>query len=634
MKFGEVISWYYRRFRVMSLREILHRLQERCFLLELRFGVGAADTQQLNRVARTCSFCRATSSQLPVLTWKFDPSSGERAGILAGRSAALGYDWSWRADPAVWHTAPDTGNQWPRNLFFASIGFRAGNPYGDARVVWEPSRLQQLVSLALLASDTASASERRQAVGLLRRVLISWQAANPPYRGIHYVSAMECGLRIISVCHAMDMARPFIQRDDELWSTLVQIVASHAALIVRRLSLYSSAGNHTIAESAGLVYAGILFPELKGAAKWRETGLAVFSREIDRQILEDGGGIESALWYHLFVTELCGLVVSLLEMKNGDPAGKLKKHYNKAARFLGTLADTADELPKIGDCDNGYSLSRFLWTTWRGQSSGRLLETFRESGISVIKDPQSAIRLCFDHGPLGMAPCCGHGHADSLSVSLVCKGERVLDGAGTFTYTGGSSWRRYFRGTRAHNTVCVDGDDQAVQRGPFIWSEPYTSTLLLDRAEPGAAFLLACHDGYLHSKGVIHWRGLVYKVGGWILVWDRLAGEGQHVLELNWHTPMGVIRRRDGFHLRNGISLYVAGGETGLVTGDSTTKLGWMSDNYGVKYPGVTVNSSYTGTLPHEFTTSIVLSGDAPDRGTVLQAVAQFRDIVSEAGKN
>ena len=34
-------------------------------------------------------------------------------------------------------------------------------------------------------------------------------------------------------------------------------MADHACFIAQRLSLYSSAGNHTVAECAGLVYAGV-----------------------------------------------------------------------------------------------------------------------------------------------------------------------------------------------------------------------------------------------------------------------------------------------------------------------------------------------------------------------------------------
>ena len=35
------------------------------------------------------------------------------------------------------------------SIFFGFISYRQKNPFGDARVIWEPSRLQQLITLAL-----------------------------------------------------------------------------------------------------------------------------------------------------------------------------------------------------------------------------------------------------------------------------------------------------------------------------------------------------------------------------------------------------------------------------------------------------------------------------------------------------
>src|SRR5262249_62005662 len=78
--------------------------------------------------------------------------------------------------------------------------------------------------------------------------------------------------------------------------------------------------------------------------------------------------------------------------------------------------------------------------------------------------------VVIDHGPLGMAPGYGHGHADALSLSACVRGEGLLIDPGTYGYNLGEKWRRYFRSTRAHNTVTVDGLDQALQVGTFLWS--------------------------------------------------------------------------------------------------------------------------------------------------------------------
>ena len=60
-----------------------------------------------------------------------------------------------------------------------------------------------------------------------------------------------------------------------------------------------------------------------------------------------------------------------------------------------------------------------------------------------------------------MAPLYNHGHADALSVTLSLGETPFLIDPGTYRYNGVPDWRRYFKGTRAHNTICIDEQDQA-----------------------------------------------------------------------------------------------------------------------------------------------------------------------------
>ena len=167
------------------------------------------------------SFCAARTSQLPELPWFFEPSQQELDDLLAGKVNALGFEWGWRQQEAIWHQAPDTKKVWPKK-FFGAVNYREGNPYGDVRIAWEPSRLQQLIALALLSRKRPDLE--RQAVTLIEQQFLSWIDDNPPLTGIHYVSAMECALRIVVVCHALDMVRNKLHESERVWSALLQMV--------------------------------------------------------------------------------------------------------------------------------------------------------------------------------------------------------------------------------------------------------------------------------------------------------------------------------------------------------------------------------------------------------------------------
>jgi hypothetical protein len=232
-----------------------------------------------------------------------------------------------------------------------------------------------------------------------------------------------------------------------------------------------------------------------------------------------------------------------------------------------------------------------------------------------------------------MAPCYGHGHADALSVLFQAGGRDLLIDSGTYTYSGEQDWRRYFRSTRAHNTVVVDGLDQAVQETAFQWSSPYRARLVSRELgyyeEP---ILIAKHDGYLRRCGVIHWRGILYWPPGlWVII-DRLAGSGEHVLELNWHLGAVPTEDGDGYVLEDekvGARLTVMGGTVTHHRGESDPAIGWRSMSYGEKTPVDALQATYRGPLPHEFVTGLLLGDD--DASAWHAAVSSLKEAMDEA---
>ncbi len=606
------LRWYLKRLSIMQPREVLHRLfeQGQVWILYFRYLFGFIGDQHARLDHHNYRFCTADGAQLPNLLFSFEPSEQAVEKLLAGKISALGYEWRWTGDDADWHRSPDTGRYWPR-LFFNQIDYRQGNPVGDVRVAWEPARLQQLVELAIVARDIPA--RRELAILQLENQFESWMHANPLGCGIHYISSMECGLRLIAVCHALDMARPYLDDESPVWRSVAIIVTTHAYLIRQRLSLYSSSGNHTIAECAGLIYAGLLFPEMNGAVDWMETGLSILRDESGRQILADGGGIERSPWYHLFVLDLVGLVEGLIRYKGHAVPVGISSAVQRGRRFIALLSRTPDDLPRQGDADNGYALSPHLRLSWGDPVEHKPVETFTDYGLtSVTLGHDVASRLLLDHGPLGMGPSYGHGHADALSLVMDISGKELLVDPGTFSYTGDPEWRSYFRSTPAHNTICVDGRDQAQQATAFQWSRPYTAELVGSHLiEDGVIILHARHNGYA-DVGVEHIRYTIVVPDTAVIVLDQINGAGTHKLDQYWHLAADPV-------VENGILSFSGYGHVvlfGLQDDDFTLHkgeldpiCGWRSSCYGVREPITTVKKSYMGELPHEFVTTMELNG-------------------------
>jgi hypothetical protein len=375
--------------------------------------------------------------------------------------------------------------------------------------------------------------------------------------------------------------------------------------------LHSSAGNHSLAEATGLLYAGYLFPELKIARRCRTLGEEMLDRECPRQILPDGGGVEQSTCYLRLIVDLVSLAAALLRERGRD-IERIDQHLKRADTFLAALGPFAEPGRDIGDADGGYALSRYAKLRPDRSEPQRRSTTFVESGYSTVYGP-GPTHIVFDHGPLGMAPLYAHGHADCLSVLVARSRRALLIDPGTFTYSGDPSWRTYFRGTRAHNTITVDGQDQAVQRGAFAWETPFAAQSMPCPADTGVV-LLATHDGY-SRLGVRHWRGVIHLEADRILIWDRLTGTGEHRLDLCWHLAMPVSLRGQvvqSIAVDIAISLTLSGSTSIELHHTSLDPIaGWRAPRYGAREGAWSVFATRVGKLPHEMLTMISLSANA-----------------------
>lgn len=628
------LHWYAQRFRTMERGELRHRaaIGVAGVVDRVRWTVTGASGGRHRADAADYGFCGSGPRRLPDFAWNFAPTDAEIAALLAGRHHALGFSWIWQPGADAWHRAPDTGRLWPVKHSDA-IDYRPGNPVGDVRIVWEPNRLQQLIGLALLAErrpDHATA-----AVSLLKRQLRCWIRHNPVSVGVNYASAMECAQRIVSVAIAADMVRAKIEDDADFWNGVAALVLEHAAFVRRRLSLFSSLGNHTVAECTGLFMAAVLFPEHEDAAEWRQRAWEVLLQAARREILPSGGPAEHALHYHAQVVDFLEIAIACARHVGHD-SRELAALWDAGKSFLAAFGVARAALPQIGDNDNGTAASAHFVSAWEVRAVAEAAPPGRPSwwtadGYSILRLPAEGLELVFNHAPLGMAPNFAHGHADALSLLLRIDGRPVLVDAGTYSYAQDGASRRFFRGTAAHNTVTVDDDDQARQSGPFLWSAPYTCGLDYGEvAESGIATLIGSHDGY-GAKGIRHFRAV--SVGhGLILVADRLAGAGTHALSLRWHLAEPPLLADGVFRAASpsAPTIRCSGGEAIVCDNDAADEPRWRSVLYGSKLPVHTILVRHDGTLPHEFLTVFSLSGASPCASAVESRVRDLRGVLGQ----
>lgn len=569
------IADYITRLKTVSLQELFYRLRRRF---------------------RAKSVEKALVKGEPVITIpEIDPAGLKKIRLPEIRKSA---DRTARALQEDIQAKIDEFEGKNNRIFFSRIKISEKDP--DLRSVWEPARLQQAME-GLFSEQPDSNTDLKD----IQTTVVQWIKKNPFLFGVHYLSPMECGLRVPVFLYLLNCGKIWDAGDEK---TLLSALYQHSWWVSGNLALYSSLGNHTICECVGLVFGGAVFAETGEEKDWLKKGCSLLDQELGHQILKDGGPAEQSLSYHRFVLDLYWLALDFLEKNRLHDCSSWKPALNKGELFLKSFGVDDGLFPAIGDSDDGYAVGPGLSPKKQvcdpgedAAPTGLSFKTFPDSGYTVIRHG-SDLFMSFDHGPLGMAPLYNHGHADALSFTLYIKKKPFFIDPGTFRYNGVPEHRAYFKGTRAHNTVCVDNMDQARQVTGFIWDKPYRADLISSREDESGIWVKARHEGYSRLKSpVVHIRDIHVSRQDFCLVTDSFIGKGCHTFESHLHLDPGVTvdLMRDWLVLTNGeVRVFLHNPDNGgfsVVQGRESPLLGWFSPAYGVLEKTITLQSVKTG---------------------------------------
>ena len=545
--------------------------------------------------------------------------------------------------PPRWNRDPKTGIEAPC-VHGKLLDYRDADVVGDIKYLWEPNRHLHLVTLA----QAYSLSGERRYVDAIAEHLDSWWVACPYGMGANWASALEAAIRLINWSIAWQLlggakgealAGP---RSGELAARWLRSVYEHAEFVRGWFSLHSSANNHLIGEAAGLFIAGLTWPHWERSRAWVATGKRLLEREAVAQNAPDGVNREQAVSYQQFVLDF--LLLSLLAGKaNGEWFSvEYEARIEAMMDYLASIMDAAGNVPQFGDADDGYvtrldpELSPQRTCPYRSLlATGAVLfgrgdfklkaaglddktrwllgaaadeqfrdlaaertrlpprQSFPEGGYYVLGaefDSPDEIRIVADAGPLGYRSIAAHGHADALSFTLSAGGLEFLVDPGTYAYHTQAAWRQYFRGTSAHNTVRIDGRDQSVQAGNFMWLKKARAGCSLWLSSADRDCFEGWHDGYTRLDDPVKHRRLIelHKAARRVVVEDSLQMAAAHDVEIffHCHERCHVEAAGPGWLIARGAATLrltlpqVEGASTELYRGSLSPMLGWVSRSF------------------------------------------------------
>jgi hypothetical protein len=241
---------------------------------------------------------------------------------------------------------------------------------------------------------------------------------------------------------------------------------------------------------------------------------------------------------------------------------------------------------------------------------------FPDGGIYILAASQPFAQImAVDAGPQGVGRS-GHGHADALSVRLTMDGRRWLVDSGSGVYISKDpATRNAFRGTSAHNTLRVDGVDQAVPDEAFSWTNIPTTRVENWIVGKSFTYFVGSHNGYERlADPVVHRRHVLKIAGDLWLVRDVAIGKVEHELEIRWHFapdlevdiagPGRIEVSRVGVAHPSFLSLVVPQETVWQTSLEANKNL--LSPSYGMFQPGPLVSYSARVLLPAETATALI----------------------------
>jgi len=515
---------------------------------------------------------------------------------------------------------------------------------GDIKYLWLPNRHQHLVTLAQAYALTG----RREYAAAVEEQLASWFIACPRGVGPNWSSTLEVAVRLLNwsaVWQLLDAPRLLSADFRNRW---LRSIYEHCEFVRGWFTLHASAGHRLIGEAAGLFVAALTWPHWPEARGWAATAKTILEREVLAQMSPDGVSREQSVGVQLFVLDL--LQITLLAGKaNGQWfSADYESRIEAVLDFLASLMDAGGNVPVFGDADDApatrfspaadFSLVRSLLGTGavlfkRGdfklkaralddrarwllgaQADSQfaaldaektrlpLRQAFPEGGYFVAGcafDTRAEVRLVADAGPLGYRAAAAHGHADALSFTLSAGGREFLVDPGTYAFHTQEAWRRYFRGTAAHNTLRIDGLDQSVPGGRFRWLKKARAGCSLWLSSPEKDSFEGWHDGYMRLEDPVKHRRLIEfdKRLRRVLIEDTLEMAEEHDVELFFHFSelCRLDRAADGFvATQEGVSVKISlpvreGAAARLSHGNVAPLCGWRSRAFDVRVAAPTL---------------------------------------------
>ena len=299
--------------------------------------------------------------------------------------------------------------------------------------------------------------------------------------------------------------------------------------------------NHQSHGALAMLYLGVLFPGLPQAGELIAAAVKILEHHINHAFYPDGGNVEQMFGYYPFEAHIFRDALLLCRVGQIPLPGKLIPLLHKMAGFISSVAQPDGTMPPVND-SYPMPVTSILKTLGDVLNVGFPVHTaqsayFPDTQIGILRAKNATNNWYLLANPAMTIGA--HAHAGKLAFNLWYNNQPFIIESGCCNYDKPMlvSW---YRTSRAHNTVLIDGKSDEATSKPDQWApKRQTANRITDWIEkPSFCFCRMVSPATEPDNLSVNWsRSLAIVKNSFVVVYDCFEASEEHNYEILFHLP-------------------------------------------------------------------------------------------------
>lgn len=431
-------------------------------------------------------------------------------------------------------------------------GFR---PVPDNEWVWQLNRMYFWNSMAKVYAQTGDEKYAKEWCSQL----VDWTRKNPNDDNHKYAwRSIETGIRGHNWTGLFYQFINSPNFNSEVLVAFLNSMFDHADFLMTK---YTTRSNWGLMEAEGMAFIAITFPEFIDAVKWKNEAFRRLNNEINLQVYPDGQQRELAMGYHIGCINWFLRTYEMAKINNLENA--FPDSYFETIELMcevpmklchpdGTNAQFGDSWQgspgqyseRFLEWSEKFNREDFLYLATDGKKGRKPDSTayaLPQSGLYSMKSgwDKNAISLVLKCGPDGG----GHSQPDNGTFELYVGGRNLMPDAGSYIYSGDPENRAWFRQSKVHQTLTLNGENSK-----------YAPKLLLWQPGENLDILVVENQSY---DNLAHRRSVFFVDKRYFVIVDEAIGSSTGDIDIHFQLAPGAgdaVFNRDSFSVASAFS--------------------------------------------------------------------------------